>query len=176
MSKKSVTTNLLEFLKKVTRNVDNGDPMDVIYLDFSKAFDKVSKLCLIEKIKAHSIVGKALNWIMNWLIDRHHCTVLNGFFSDWSAVESGVLQGSVLGPLASVVFINDLDDCANLKAVINKFADDAKLGHLVNSETDQDQLQYCLNKLLEWAETWCMEFNVNKCKVINAHWKEKQAV
>ena len=65
MSKKSVTTNLLEFLKKVTRNVDNGDPMDVIYLDFSKAFDKVSKLCLIEKIKAHSIVGKALNWIMN---------------------------------------------------------------------------------------------------------------
>ena len=60
------------------------------------------------------------------------------------------VQGSVLGPLAFEVFINDLDDCANLKAVINKFADDAKLGHLVNSETDQDQLQYCLNKLLEW--------------------------
>ena len=80
----------------------------------------------------------------------------------------------MLGPLASVVFINDLDDCANLKAVINKFADDAKLGHLVNSETDQDQLQYCLNKLLEWAETWCMEFNTNKCKVMHIGRKNKQ--
>ena len=79
MSKKSVTTNLLEFLKKVTRNVDNGDPMDVIYLDFSKAFDKVSKLCLIEKIKSIELDYELVNrqtslYSLKWILLRLECS------------------------------------------------------------------------------------------------------
>ena len=86
--KKSCTTNLLEFLEKVTESIDSGTPMDIIYLDFSKAFDKVPRLRLLEKMKAHSINGRQLKWIENWLTDRQQRVVLNGSYSEWSKVES----------------------------------------------------------------------------------------
>lgn len=167
MNKKSCTTNLLQFLEIVTAATDNGDPMDIIYLDFSKAFDKVPKLRLLNKMRAHSITGKALEWIEQWLTDRQQRTVLNGSFSEWSKVESGVPQGSVLGPLAFVIYINDLDSCTQEIKIMNKFADDTKLGHVIKTENDSYVLQKSLNNLLEWASTWCMEFNVKKCKVMH---------
>lgn len=92
MRNKSCTTNLLEFLEKVTKETDEGSPMDILYLDFSKAFDKVPKLRLLEKFKAHSINGNLLNWINNWLTGRKQRTVLNGESSDWEDVVSGVPQ------------------------------------------------------------------------------------
>ena len=167
MKHKSVTTNLLEFLEKVTATVDGGNPLDIIYLDFSKAFDKVPRLRLIEKLKAHSICGNLLRWISAWLSDREQRTVLNGSFSDLLDVIPGVLQGSVFGPLAFIIFINDLDECTELVTVMNKFADDTKLGHTTLTVGDQRVLQDCLDKLVEWTDKWCMEFNVKKCKVIH---------
>ena len=167
MKHKSCTTNLLEFLENVTKMVDNGDPVDIIYLDFSKAFDKVPKLRLIAKMKAHGIRGDVLRWISEWLSGRKQRTVLNGSFSAWADVISGVPQGSVLGPLASIIFINDLDTCTELISIMNKFADDTKLGHKVNTDRDREVLQDCLNKLLVWATDWCMEFNVKKCKILH---------
>ena len=92
-NKTSCTKNLLEFLEKITSIVDNGDPMDMVYLFFSKAFHKVPKLRLIEKMRAHSIDSKILDWIFDWLTDRQQCMVLNGSFSGWRCVESGVPQG-----------------------------------------------------------------------------------
>ena len=93
MKNKSCTTNLLEFLEKITTILDEGDPADVIYLDFSKAFDKVPRMRLLAKIKAHGIDDRVLNWFSEWLNNRKQRTVLNGSYSEWSEVESGVPQG-----------------------------------------------------------------------------------
>ena len=167
MSKKSCTTNLLEFLEMATKELDQGRNVDIVYLDFAKAFDKVPHRRLLAKIEAHGIGGKILTWIGNWLQGRTQRTVLNGASSDWSSVESGVPQGSVLGPLCFIIFIDDLDDATEPATITNKFADDTKLAQTINSDADKTSLQGCLNNLCEWADTWGMAYNVDKCKVMH---------
>ena len=167
MKNKSCTTNLLQFLERVTSEVDVGNPVDIIYLDFAKAFDKVPHRRLLEKFKAHGVSGRILTWIKEWLTDRTQRTVLNGAASDWSAVTSGVPQGSVLGPLAFVVYINDLDDETTEITIANKFADDTKCGQVVTSPEQVATMQQCLDNLVSWADRWGMSFNVAKCKVMH---------
>jgi len=173
MKNKSCTTNLLEFLDRVTTLIEDGDSVDVIYLDFSKAFDKVPINRLLDKIKAHNIRGNVHKWITEWLSGRMQRTVLNGSFSEWCEVLSGVPQGSVLGPLAFIIFINDLDAETSLISIMNKFADDTKLGHKVNNDTEKGVLQNALDNLCMWSDRWCMEFNVKKCKVMHLGKKNK---
>jgi len=103
-------------------------PVDVIYLDFQKAFDKVPHRRLILKLQAHGFGGNVLRWIENWLCGRQQRVVLNGQYSDWKWVLSGVAQGSVLGPLLFVVYINDVDE--QIASKILKFADDTKNYHI----------------------------------------------
>lgn len=118
-------TNLLAFLEEVTQSVDNGIPVDVIYLDFAKAFDKVPHQRLTAKLEAHGISGKASHWINSWLKDREQRVILNGNVYSWRQVVSGVPQSSVLGPTLFLIYINDLDD--RLSSNVLKFADDTKL-------------------------------------------------
>ena len=92
---------------------------------------------------------------------------LNGKFSSWEEVLSGVPQGSVPWPLVFLIFINDLDDAAAGCDLLRKFADDTKLGKKMATQQDSTELQESLNKVLEWAATWGMEFNVSKCKVMH---------
>ena len=141
--------------------------MDVIFLDFAKAFDKVPKERLLQKLKAHGVHGNILRWIRNWLTGRRQRVVLNGKCSDWADVLSGVPQGSVLGPILFLIFINDLDAASSVIQVMKKFADDTKLGHTVSSEAERGELQGALDNLGNWAELWGMEFNVKKCKVMH---------
>ena len=167
MPKKSCATNLLEFLEKITEFFDNGTPVDILYLDFSKAFDKVPHRRLLAKVETLGIKGDLLKWIDSWLTGRKQRTVLNGCFSEWASVESGVPQGSVLGPLLFIIFINDLDDFVENINIMLKFADDTKLGHRSDSMEDINCLQLAINKLIEWSEIWCMKFNIGKCKIMH---------
>ena len=168
LKNKSCLTNLLEFMELVTSKFDDGNALDLIYLDFAKAFDKVPKRRLIKKTQALGISGKLLAWIDSWLSNRLQRVVINGFASDWAAVLSGVPQGSILGPLLFLVYINDIDSAVMMVInIIRKFADDTKVAHTVNSEQDRKTLQSCLDNLVKWSQNWGMEFNIPKCKVIH---------
>ena len=101
--------------------MDEGSPVDVIYLDFQKAFDKVPHQRLILKLKSHGIG----NSIINWLTDRRQRVVVDGDFSSWKSVLSGVPQGSVMGPILLLVYIDDLEE--GVTGNVLKFADDTKL-------------------------------------------------
>jgi ribonuclease P/MRP protein subunit RPP40 len=137
-------------------------------LDFAKAFDKVPHVRLLSKIRAHGITGKIASWIEAWLQGRQQRVVLNGASSDWEEVSSGVPQGSVLGPALFVLFINDIDTAVDLVGLfLSKFADDTKAARVVDTDEDVQKLQEDLDGLAEWARTWQMLFNVDKCKVIH---------
>ena len=162
---RSCLTNLLVFLDKVSACLDEGQPVDVIYLDFAKAFDKVPHKRLLEKIAGHGIRGKVLQWITAWLTNRQQRVCLQGFLSDWTTVISGVPQGSVLGPLLFLIFINDLD--VGIENWILKFADDTKVFSSVSSVEEHSKLQKDLQAINRWSEEWQMLFNVDKCKVMH---------
>jgi len=139
----SCLSNLLEFLDKVTDSLDSRDNVDVIYLDFAKAFDKVPHHRLIEKVAGHGISENVLSWLRAWLSHRRQRVCINGEKSSWKAVTSGVPQGSVLGPILFLIF--DLD--STLTSSILKFADDTKLFGRVNTDRDREVLH-----LLEWSK------------------------
>jgi len=173
LPRKSCLTNLLEFLEYVTHAVDSGKPVDVIYLDFQKAFDKVPHARLLNKLLAHGISGKILQWIGEWLNGRQQRVVLNGNVSSWLYVISGVPQGSILGPLLFLIFINDIDK--GIVSKLLKFADDTKLVGTVSSEVEIEQLRTDLERLYSWSIDWQMLFNTDKCKVMHFGYKNNTA-
>ena len=169
---RSCLTNLLTFLDKVTGCIDTGKSVDVIFLDFAKAFDKVPHRRLLIKLKSHGITNKVLDWITEWLKCRIQRVGIRGVLSDWIEVLSGVPQGSVLGPILFLVYINDLD--CGIKNWILKFADDTKLFGRISNTADSDELQEDLSKLVQWSSEWQMLFNVDKCNVMHISKKPAQ--
>jgi len=134
-------------------------------IDFAKAFDKVSHKRLLLKLKAHGIDVKLNNWIAEWLRNRTQRVCIRGVMSDWLAVLSGVPQGSVLGPILFLIYINDLD--YGIRNWVLKFADDTKSFSRITDNMDVVKLQEDLSKLIRWSEEWQMLFNVGKCKVMH---------
>ncbi|XP_041483858.1 uncharacterized protein LOC121430607 [Lytechinus variegatus] len=164
---RSTTTNLLEYLEIITKRVDEGTPVDVVYLDLAKAFDTVPHKRLIRKIEAHGIGGKLLQWIKCWLNDRKQRVSTQGAESDWKEVTSSVVQGSVLGPICFLMYVNDMDIGINNDSTISKFADDTKLIHAVQTDDDIQGMQQSINHLDRWAAKWLMRFNIDKCGVMH---------
>ena len=107
-----------------------------------------------------------MRWIGSWLSDRRQRVVINGVVSGWERVESGVPQGSVLGPVLSIIFIDDIEE--NVASKILKFADDTKLIARVGTVQEVERLRDDLRKLFQWTKDWQMMFNVDKCSVL--HW------
>jgi len=162
---RSCLTNLLDFLENITIKIDERTPVDLIYLDFAKAFDKVPYQRLFKKIYAHGIGGEILEWIKSWLTGRRQKVSVNKSYSSWQYVLSGVPQGSVLGPLLFLIYINDLDVGVLSKLV--KFADDTKFGRGVANEVEVNILRNDLNKIFQWSVDWEMSFNTDKCTVMH---------
>ena len=162
---RSCLTNLLCFFEEITKWVDEGSPVDVIYLDFQKAFDKVPHQRLILKLKSHGMGNSIINWIEQWLTDRRQRVVVDGEVSNWKSVLSGVPQGSVLGPILFLVYINDLEE--GVIGKILKFADDTKLFTKTKEIGDKKNLQDDIDKLVKWSEKWQMLFNFGKCKCLH---------
>ena len=162
---RSCLTNLICFVEEITKWVDKGSPVDVIYLDFQKAFDKVPHQRLILKLKSHGMGNSIINWIEQWLNDRRQRVVVDGEVSSWKPVLSGVPQGSVVGPILFLVYINDLEE--GVTGNILKFADDTKLVRKTKEVGDKQKLQDDIDKLVRWSDKWQMLFNFGKCKCLH---------
>ena len=166
LPKRSCATQLLASLEDWTRHIENGDSVDVAYLDFRKAFDSVPHQRLIQKLHDLGIRGPLLKWIEAFLVGRFQRVVVNGVRSEPISVRSGIPQGSVVGPILFVAYVNDLPDC--VKSGIKLFADDTKL-YASNRGTgtgDRNQMQVDLEALESWSATWLLPFNQDKCKIL----------
>ena len=170
---RSCLTNLLEFYHAIFGAYDRSGSVDVVFLDFQKAFDKVPHRRLMAKVRALGIVGPVASWIQAWLTSRKQRVVVSGTPSGWSTVTSGVPQGSVLGPLLFLIYINDIDQ--GLVSKISKFADDTKLGVNAADPNAVAELRSDLVRIGEWSERWLMPFNTGKCKVLHVGAHNAQA-
>ncbi|XP_065640687.1 probable RNA-directed DNA polymerase from transposon BS [Hydra vulgaris] len=162
---KGCLTNLLETFDIITTEIENGYPVDILFLDFAKAFDKVPHYRLIHKISNYGIKGNILNWIDSFLKNRKQRVVMGEVVSDWCEVYSGVPQGSVLGPLLFLLYINDLPQC--ISSIAKLYADDTKIISVIKEHNDLTNMQNDIDLLTEWSNVWLMDFNINKCSVIH---------
>ena len=175
-SGRSVQTNMIDFLNKTTKWLDEGRSFDVVYMDFAKAFDKVCHRRLLVKLEEFGILGEVLNWLEDWLSGRRQQVRVEGEYSSWEDVISSVLQGSVLGGLLFNIFVDDVDDLDVVEDVVEdesslmasgKFADDTKVARVTENQADVDRMQEIINSLSKWADKWAMSFNASKCKVMH---------
>ena len=144
----------------------------MILLDFAKAFDKVPHRRLSTKLTYYGVRGDTLSWINNFLQGRQQQVVIEGVTSSSSSVTSGVPQGTVLGPVLFLLFINDI--ATDISSSIRLFADDCVLYRAITSVQDHLTLQEDLTKLTNWSDTWQMQFNVDKCAIMNITTKRKK--
>ena len=155
---RSCLTNLLCFLEEITKWVDDGSPVDVVYLDFQKAFDKVPHQIVLLKLKARGIGNYVINWIEEWLTHRRQIIIVDGEISNWKSVLRGVPQRSILCPILFLIYINDLED--DISSKVLELSDDTKVFRKVTNDTDKQPLQDDLDTFVKWSEKMA---NVIKC-------------
>ena len=163
----STETQLILTTYDMLKQRDSGKQLDVIILDFSKAFDTVPHSRLLGKLHHYGIKGNLLRWIEEFLVGRTQSVLVDGTKSPEEAVLSGVPQGTVLGPLMFLLYINDMPSQVQRDTRCRLFADDSLLYRVIDSTLDQVQLQQDLKNLEKWALDWGMVFNPSKCHVMH---------
>ena len=161
---RSTTTQLLHYLDSCAEAIADGDVIDVIYFDFAKAFDTVPHRRLLKKIESYGIHGNILKWINGFLSNRRQTVKVNGVASKQEVVRSGIPQGSVLGPLLFVIYINDLPE--HVISQMYLFGDDTKLMKKVRTRNDSVLLQNDMDGMQNWSNTWLLNFHPDKCHVL----------
>ena len=157
----------------ILSNLEEGNNVDSIYLDFSKAFDKVDIGILCHKMRALGISGTLGRWIHSFLTNRKQFILLNGNISKVSHVTSGVPQGTVLGPILFLIMINDIDKDVSINSKVSLFADDTRVMRAVSSEEDVEDLQSDLDMIYDWQKENNMLFNSNKFEMLRYGSKEE---
>ncbi len=169
---RSCETQLIITLDDLARGLDEKSQTDVILLDYEKAFDKVSHRHLLKKVNHYGIRGNTLRWISDFLNNRSQAVLVDGQMSSETQVTSGVPQGSVLGPLLFLIYINDLPACVS-SSTTRLFADDSLIYKRISTPDDSLSLQKDLDALQEWEAKWLMRFNASKCQVLQVTNKRK---
>ena len=145
--------------------LDSGHTIDVIYLDFKKAFDSVPHICLLSKLHSYGFHDPLLGWLKSFLIGQRQRVCVHDTVSSWHNVTSGIPQGSVLGPVFFLLYVNDLPD--TVASNVYMFANDVKIYHPMTSHEDTTILQDDLDCLQSWSAKWHLNFNQHKCKVMS---------
>lgn len=161
----SCETQLITTINDLLKDHDQGRQVDIAILDFSKAFDTVPHQKLLHKIHQYGIQGNIHHWLTNFLTTRSMRTIVEGKSSDETSVDSGVPQGTVLGPILFLCHINDLPD--TVSSTVRLFADDCLVYRNIKNREDQNKLQADLQNLETWAKTWGMRFNAKKCYIMS---------
>ena len=168
LPRRNISLQLLCILEEWTEAWDKGEEVDCVYLDFSKAFDRVPHARLIAKLNTFAFDGGTIAWIREFLTGREQQVSVGAAVSERVKVTSGIPQGSVLGPILFILYVNDLPDCVRNNLVL--FADDTK----IYSRNDLPSLQEDLDKLITWSANWQLTFNEGKCKHLHIGRREPE--
>ena len=163
VSGRSVQLQLLSLLNHWTDTLDSGHTIDVIYMDFRKAFDSVPNIRLLSKLHSYGFRDPLLGWLKSFLIGRRQRVCVHDAVSLWHNVTSGIHQGSVLGPVLFLLYINRIPD--NVASNVYMLADDKKIYRPMTSHEDTTILQNDIDCLQSWSAKWLLNLNLHKCKV-----------
>jgi len=167
LRRKSTATQLLECNLDWNIALNSRNSIDIIYLDYAKAFDSVVHQKLLAKLSCYGINGQLLTWIKSFLTGRTQYVIIAGSYSHTCCVISGVPQGSVLGPVLFIVFVNDICKVVCDGVTVKLFADDTKLYSVINTAADHDNLQSCLSAIYNWSAHWQLTLSPSKCSVLH---------
>ena len=174
-SKHSCLTQLLHHFDDVFHALANNSDFDSIYLDYAKAFDKVDHRLLIQKLHRYGFSEKIIKWIESFLSNRTQTVVVDGFKSIIAFIVSGVPQGTVLGPVLFLIFINDMDNCI-LHSIARFFADDTRASKAIDSASDVNKLQEDVDAIIKWSEQNNMKLHKDKFQFISHSYEKNNTL
>ena len=158
----SCTSQLIYLFHTWASALDKGKTSDVVSLDFEKAFDSVPHVHLYLKLQQYGILGQILEWLSDFLLERYQRVVFEGESSNWTKVSSGVPQGSIVGPILFLLYVNDIPE--NLSCASEMFADDTLLFNSGNPSDVSSPIQDSLSQISDWCNESLLRMNSVKCE------------